>query len=47
MMVALGSVLGVTVEWLVEGSGDPPKESRIRASVERARQAAASAAEQG
>lgn len=46
MMVAVGAVLGVTVEWLVEGTGDKPTERRVRAAVARAKQTA-SAAEQG
>ena len=45
-LVALATVLGTSAEWLLTGLGDAPTERRVRAAVERARQAA-TAAEHG
>lgn len=36
---AIASVLGVSLDWLVLGKGDPPRPEDVRAAVERARAA--------
>jgi HTH-type transcriptional regulator, cell division transcriptional repressor len=43
VLVKLASVLGVSVEWLVQGVGPEPKAKRVAAAIERARAAVSSA----
>lgn len=40
---ALASVLGVSLDWLVNGEGDPPSAAVVRAAVRAARQRNAAA----
>ena len=34
---AIANTLGISLDWLVLGQGDPPREDDVRAAVERAR----------